>query len=145
MIFSQDRSKIRQEYINVWQKANTGIPLEPLEQLIADVLREHPEYHPLFDNPDAAIDSEFYPEHGSTNPFLHMGMHIALREQVATDRPPGITDITRKLLLQYRDSHEMEHQMMEALGQVLWEAQRNNTQPDDQNYMELLRELASRR
>jgi hypothetical protein len=25
------------------------------------------------------------------NPFLHMGLHLALREQIATDRPAGIT------------------------------------------------------
>jgi len=92
-----------------------------------------------------AISSEFYPEHGTTNPFLHMGMHIALREQVATDRPPGIADITRKLLLRYRDSHEMEHQMMEPLGKVLWQAQRDQTEPDQQEYMEMLRSLLKSR
>ncbi|OED43027.1 hypothetical protein AB833_04715 [Chromatiales bacterium (ex Bugula neritina AB1)] len=142
-MFSQDRSKIRQHYLDVWKKANSNEPLDQLEQLIADVMREHPEYHPLFSNPDAAIDSEFYPEHGATNPFLHMGMHIALREQVATDRPAGINDLTRKLLLQYQDSHAMEHEMMEALGQVLWEAQRDNREPDEMVYMELLRVIAS--
>ncbi len=145
MIYSQDRSKIRQQYLDVWTKANNGQTLDALEELIADVIREHPEYHPLLQQADAAIDSEFYPEHGTTNPFLHMGMHIALREQVGTDRPAGIADITRKLLLRYRDSHEMEHQMMECLGKSLWEAQRNNTAPDEQQYIESLRELASRK
>ena len=72
-----------------------------------------------------------------------MGLHIALREQVATDRPPGIADITRKLLLRYRDSHEMEHQMMEPLGTVLWRAQRDSCEPDEQEYLESLRVLAS--
>lgn len=141
MIFSQDRNKLRQQYLDVWQKANQRLPLEPLEELIADVIRDHPEYHPLLSNTEAAIDSEFYPEHGTTNPFLHMGMHIALREQVATDRPVGIRDLTRKLILRYRDSHEMEHQMMEPLGKMLWQAQRNNTEPDQSEYMELLRKL----
>lgn len=145
MIYSQDRSKLRQQYLDVWKKANNGDPMEPMETLIADVIKEHPEYHPLMKNAEAAIDSEFYPEHGTTNPFLHMGMHIALREQVATDRPAGIADITRKLLLRYRDSHEMEHHMMESLGKTLWEAQRNNTAPDEQAYMESLRELATAR
>ena len=84
MIFSQDRTKLRRQYLEVWQKANRREPLEPLEELIADVIRDHPEYHPLLANEDAAISSEFYPEHGTTNPFLHMGMHIALREQVAS-------------------------------------------------------------
>lgn len=144
MIYSQDRKKLRQQYLDVWFKANQREKLEPLEQIIADVISDHPEYHPLLENADAAIESEFYPEHGTTNPFLHMGMHIALREQVATDRPPGITDLTRKMLLRYRDSHTMEHEMMEALGEVLWQAQRENTVPDEKRYMELLQQLTSK-
>ena len=143
MIFSQDRTQLRKQYLLVWQKASNGETLEPLETLIADVIRDHPEYHPLLSNEEAAISSEFYPEHGTTNPFLHMGLHIALREQVATDRPIGIADITRKLLLRYRDSHEMEHQMMEPLGTVLWRAQRDSCEPDEQEYLESLRVLAS--
>lgn len=144
MIYSQDRKKLRQQYLDVWAKANNRQPLEPLEQLIAEVISDHPEYHPLLKNAEAAIDSEFYPEHGTTNPFLHMGMHIALREQVATDRPPGITDLTRKMILKYRDSHIMEHEMMEALGQILWQAQKDNSAPDEKLYMELLQQLASK-
>lgn len=144
MIYSQDRKKLRQQYLDVWEKANNRQQLEPLEQLISDVISDHPEYHPLLRNTDAAIDSEFYPEHGTTNPFLHMGMHIALREQVATDRPPGIRELTRKMILKYRDSHLMEHEMMEALGQILWQAQRDNAEPDEKLYMELLQKLASR-
>ena len=145
MIFSQDRAQIRQQYLKVWDKANRRLKLEPLEELIADVIRDHPEYHPLLSNKDAAIESEFYPEHGTENPFLHMGMHIALREQVATDRPSGIADLTRKLLLRYRDSHEMEHQMMEPLGKILWQAQRDNAEPDQKEYMELLQALIKQR
>jgi len=144
MIYTQDRTKLRQQYLDVWAKANNHQKLEPLEQLIAEVISDHPEYHPLLKNKEAAIDSEFYPEHGSTNPFLHMGMHIALREQVATDRPPGITDLTRKLILKYRDSHIMEHEMMEALGQILWQAQKDNAAPDERQYMELLQQIASK-
>lgn len=144
MIYSNDRRKIRQQFISVWEKANNSEPLEPLELIIADVIRDHPEYHPLLSKADAAIDSEFYPEHGTTNPFLHMGMHITLREQVATDRPAGIRDLTRGMLLKYRDSHEMEHLMMEPLGRVLWEAQRSNTLPDEAAYLEALRELATK-
>jgi hypothetical protein len=142
MIFSNDRDKLRQQYLDVWNKANNSQKLEPLEEIIADVIRDHPEYHTLLDSGAAALHSEYYPEHGQSNPFLHMGMHIALREQVASDRPPGIADLTRKLLLKYRDSHEMEHQMMECLGESLWNAQRNQTQPDEQAYMENLQRLA---
>ena len=38
----------------------------------------------------------------------------------------------------------MEHEMMEALGQILWQAQKDNTAPDEKLYMELLQQLASK-
>ena len=143
MIFSNDRDKLRQQYLDVWNKANQRVTLEPLEEIIADVIRDHPEYHPLLESGTAALASEYHPEHGQSNPFLHMGMHIALREQVASDRPVGIRDLTRKLLLKYRDGHEMEHQMMECLGESLWRAQRDQTEPDELAYMENLQRLAT--
>lgn len=143
MIYSNDRIRIRQQFFTTWEKASQGLVLEPLEAIIADVIKDHPEYHPLLNNPDAALDSEFYPEHGRTNPFLHMGMHITLREQVATDRPAGIRKLTQKLILKYRDSHDMEHQMMEPLGSILWQSQRDNALPDEQAYLDALKILAS--
>ena len=35
--------------------------------------------------------------------------------------------------------------MMEPLGKVLWQAQRDQTEPDQQEYMELLRSLVKTR
>ncbi|WP_204318325.1 DUF1841 family protein [Serratia marcescens] len=42
-------------------------------------------------------------ELGETNPFLHMGLHLAVREQVATDRPQGIRTVYTKLIEKYQD------------------------------------------
>jgi len=117
VIYTQDRSRLRNYYRQVYQKALAGETLQPLEELIADVIREHSEY--------------FAPEDGQINPWLHLGMHIALREQVGTDRPAGIADITRSLLLAHRDGHQVEHMMFECLGEALWTAQRDDTAPDD--------------
>ena len=77
----------------------------------------------------------------TSEPWLHLSMHVALREQVGTDRPKGIADITRSLLLKHQDGHDVEHLMFECLGQVLWQAQRDNKQPDMAQYMACLRSL----
>ncbi len=70
-----------------------------------------------------------------------MGFHLALREQVATDRPKGIADIHRKLATKMGDAHTAEHAMLEPLAETLWEAQRNNRMPDELAYLERLRKL----
>ena len=136
----QSRDDIRQVYFNVWQKMRRGALLEPMESIIADVIEGHPEYHALLANESEAMQQEFTPERGQSNPFLHMGMHLALREQAATDRPPGIAGIYQRLAARL-GLLEAEHAMMECLGEALWRAQRDNQPPDEQAYLECLKKL----
>ncbi len=136
----QNRDEIRQTYLDVWQKMQQGAPLEPMQALIADVIQMHGEYHAWLQQGEDLQQAEFTPESGQSNPFLHMGMHIALREQTGTDRPPGITNIHRALS-QKLGPHEAEHAMMECLGQALWQAQRNQQMPDESAYLECLKRL----
>ena len=139
----QDRDAARRFFFQVWHKYRTqATGLEPLETLVVGVILEHPEYHPYLENEEDAVNREFQPESGRTNPFLHMGMHIAIKEQVGSDRPAGISTLYRELLQAgSRDAHGVEHDMMECLGVVLWQAQRDNTLPDERAYLECLKRL----
>ena len=136
----QSRDEVRQVYLKVWHKMRQQLVLEPMEAIIAEVIEAHPEYHAMLDSDDDIGQQEFTPEQGRTNPFLHMGMHIALREQAGSDRPPGIKTIYEKLVAA-RDRHEAAHAMMECLGQALWSAQRYNQPPDEGDYLECLKKL----
>ena len=140
-MFGNDRNPLRRYYCTVWDKAQAGQPLEPLEQLIAGVIRDHPEYQPALTDVESALGREYLPEMGETNPFLHMGMHIAIQEQLGGDRPAGIRTVYQQLCQRIGDPHTVEHQMMECLGETLWEAQRNGVEPDEGRYLERLRRL----
>ena len=139
MIFGQDRNELRRMYADAWQKRSEGRPLSPLETQIADVVAEHPEYHADVSGDDLARD--YRPEGGRTNPFLHMGLHLGLREQVATDRPRGIAAIFRTLAAKTGDAHAAEHRMIDCLAETLWESQVSNSPPDEQRYLDRLRGL----
>lgn len=136
----QNRDETRQVYLNVWEKIQHGQILQPLESMIAQIIQLHPEYHELLSSGDSVQLAEFTPESGQSNPFLHMGMHIAIREQAQADRPAGIKTIHQKLCRK-KGAHEAEHLMMECLGQSLWLAQRNNTLPDENAYLECLKHI----
>jgi len=136
----QSRDEVRQVYLNVWHKLQHDQLLEPMEALIAEVIELHPEYHALLEDGEASVQNDFTPEQGQTNPFLHMGMHIALREQADSNRPSGIQAVYQKLAAR-RGRHEAEHAMMECLGQVLWQAQRDATEPDQIAYLDCLKKL----
>jgi len=100
MIFGQDRHELRKMYADAWEKHLAGQPLSPLEAQIATVVAEHPEYHDAVTGED--LDRDYSPDGGQANPFLHMGLHLGIREQVATDRPGGIAKIHRELAARHR-------------------------------------------
>ncbi len=140
MIFSNDRGELRRMYRAAWQKRMDGTPMSPLEAQIADVIGLHPEYQEAVASED--LDRDYTPEEGQTNPFLHMGLHLGLREQVATDRPAGIAAVFKTLSERLGDAHDAEHRMIDCLAETLWEAQSSNRPPDEKQYLEKLRRLA---
>ena len=137
----QNRDQMRRMYLEAWRKYNARAPLEPLEAQLAAVIAEHPEYVAWLEAGEQALSAEFTPEGGRENPFLHMGLHLAIREQVTTNRPAGIAQIHQKLSERLGDPHAAEHAMLEPLAETLWDAQRQGRMPDEQSYLERLRKL----
>ncbi len=140
-MFGNDRVKMRRFFTDAWQKANNGDELIPLESLVAEVIKLHPEYHKMLEGGEDNLDKDYSPEGGESNPFLHMGMHISIHEQLMTDRPGGIRNQYQRLVKRVGDTHQAEHQMMECLGKMLWEAQREGRMPDEQAYLKNLEAL----
>jgi len=126
-------------YIDAWTKSTAGEILSPLEAQIVAVINDHPEYQSMLTEDN--LDRSFSPESGQTNPFLHMGLHLAIREQVATDRPPGINALLAQLRTKLGDDHAAEHLALECLAETLWEAQSNNALPDEAAYLQRLRRI----
>ncbi len=137
----QGRDGLRRIYVEAWRKYRDSRPLEPLEDQIVRVLDEHPEYHAIVESAENAINRDFAPEAGQSNPFLHMGLHLAIREQVATNRPAGIAAVHRNLCDRMGNGHDAEHRMIECLGEAMWRSQRSGLPPDESAYLESLRRL----
>ena len=133
------RDQLRLAYAQAWAKHLARAPLAPLEAQIADVIEAHPEYQRIVADADTAVGFEQNSAEGRENPFLHMGLHLAVREQMSIDRPPGVRELLRLLQARFGDLHGAEHVLMEALGQALWEAQRAGRAPDEGHYLALAR------
>jgi hypothetical protein len=139
MFDSHSRDQLREAYAEAWRKHLAGTPLTPLEAMIADVIGAHPEYQALVSSVQAATGFDAGSSGVAENPFLHMGLHLAVREQVSIDRPPGIRELHRLLQTRHDDVHRAEHVLMEALGETLWQAQRAGRAPDEGQYLALAR------
>jgi hypothetical protein len=139
MIFSNDRNKLRLMYIHAWQKRSQNLPMDALEHMIADVIAMHPEYHTLLSDEESALAFEESTEQGTSNPFLHLGMHISLREQVSTDRPAGIRAAYTKLVQRTGDVMESEHRMIACLLRTLQDA--GAQAPNERAYVECIQRI----
>ncbi len=142
MLFTRDRDALRRYYCEAWRRHRAGEPLEPLAREVAAVIAEHPEYHALLEQEEAALGREYLPELGETNPFLHMGLHLAIREQAATDRPGGFRAAYAALVRRAGSAHEAEHRIMDCLVEALWRAQRAGRAPDETAYLRCVQALA---
>ncbi len=130
---SYTREQLRQSYVDAWAKRLARLPQSPLEITIADVIEQHPEYQVLISDPGAALNFNVAAE-GNENPYLHLGLHLAIREQISTDRPLGIRKLLFKLKARLGE-HPAEHCLMDALAETLWDAQRAGIAPDEANYL----------
>jgi hypothetical protein len=142
MLFNPSREQVRSFFADTWRKHRQAEVLTPLETMALDWIVEHPEYHADLERPDIH-DAQYTVESGRTNPFLHLSMHLAISEQVSIDHPKGIA-AAFNTLAQRKGPHEAAHEIMECLGQVVWEAQRLGTPFDSNAYIDLIRRRATR-
>lgn len=139
-MLTSDRSQLRQTYLTAWRKARSGEPLGAVERQIVDVARQHPEYHSLLEQGEAALEQDWLPDGGETNPFLHMSLHIALQEQIATDRPAGIRRLYQRMLEAcLGDVHSAEHRLLDCLAEELWKVQRDGRPFRDKSYLKCIK------
>lgn len=139
MLLTNNRDGHRELFFAVWQKQQAGETLSALEQQLWHIIAAHPEYHPIFTHKERYLARDYVPEQGEANPFLHMGLHMAITEQLQTNRPQGIRTVYQTLCEQLKDAHAAEHKMADCLMESLWQAQRHQKMPDEQAYLEALK------
>ena len=127
-MFNPSRDQTRDFLFEAWRKYGANEPLTALESMAVEVIALHPEYHALLNDRDKYLqtyrDRDYPPEFGETNPFLHLGMHIAIREQISIEKLGSVLDA--------------EHEMMDCLAEMIWQSQRNRSAPDAEIYLACL-------
>jgi hypothetical protein len=137
-MFTPTRDEARRFFFDTWSKYHAGTPLTDLEKQVLDIILMHPEYHPTLDAPERYSDRDYTPEGGETNPFLHLSMHLALRDQIGIDQPPGIRKRYLALAARCGGEHEALHAMMDCLAEMIWRAQRDGMPYDAAAYLDCL-------
>lgn len=135
-MFNPNRDQARLFFVDAWRKHLAVETLTAMEAIAAELISQHPEYHALLDS-EEGVHKDFRPEDGQTNPFLHLSLHLAVHEQLSINQPPGILGAYDACLTRHHgERHAALHEVLEALGETIWESQRNGTPLDAQTYVE---------
>jgi len=134
-MFNPSRDQARRFFIEAWRKHREGKLMSPMEAMTANVISMHPEYHAMLEAGDAAIERDWTPEMGESNPFLHLSLHIAIEEQLSIDQPPGIRAAFDRQMARLGERHDALHILLECLAEQIWSSQRHGTPLDSQAYL----------
>ncbi|UJP06079.1 MAG: DUF1841 family protein [Nitrosomonas sp.] len=129
-MFKPTRAQARQLFFDTWRKYHRHEIVAGIETVALDVILMHPEYQAALADADRYLDKDYLPEGGDTNPFLHMSMHVAIKEQLSIDQPIGICAKFAQLVEITGNEHDAAHRMMECLAEMIWHAQRYQQAPD---------------
>jgi len=142
-MFAPSQNDVRRFFCDTLRKHRDGEVLTPMESIAADWIGEHPEYHEDLGNVESALAAVFDVESGRTNPFLHLAMHLSISEQVSIDQPRGIRQAFDLLAARRGSAHEAQHEVMECLGEMMWQSQRSGLPPDGERYIDCVRRRAT--
>jgi hypothetical protein len=143
-MFSPSRDQARELFFDTWSRYRQGEPLEPMQRIALGAILLHPEYQALLDQPERYRDRDYRPETGQLNPFLHLSLHLAVSEQLSIDQPPGIRAAFERLHSAHGDEHGALHDLLECLAETLWQAQRTGQAPDQNAYLDCLRQRGTK-
>ena len=138
-MFNPSQHDVRRFFCDAYRKHLNNEILTPLEAIARDWIMQHPEYAGDLEDAEAALATDYSVEQGRTNPFLHLSMHLSIAEQISIDQPPGIRAAFQTLAHKLQSEHEAHHQIMECLGEMIWNSQRSGTPPDGAAYIDCVR------
>src|SRR6476661_1105307 len=110
-MFTPSRDQARQSFFDAWEK-----------------------YHRLLEDRQS-LERDYSPADGAINPFLHLGLHLAIEEQLSIDQPPGLRAEYEQLRAAADSEHDAKHAVLECLGETIWQAQRTGAPPDAAAYL----------
>jgi hypothetical protein len=143
-MFAPSQHDVREFFCSAQKKLRERQPLTALEAIAADWIAEHPEYGADLADLETALATDYPVEGGRTNPFLHLAMHLSISEQISIDQPHGIKQAFDLLRARLGSAHGAQHEVMECLGEMMWESQRSGRPPDGERYIDCVRRRATR-
>ena len=133
-MFNPSQHDVRNFFFDTYRKHKEQQLLNDLEKIALSIIFEHPEYENYLTNRERYLEYVWAVDNGETNPFLHLSMHMTIIEQLSIDQPHGIKASYKRLCTQYTNEHKAQHELMDCIAEMVWQAQRIRSIPDPEIY-----------
>jgi len=124
----------------IWEQMLAGAELEGDEAVLAEVLRQHPEYSDIWERA-AVLDPYEEVLRDGANPFAHVAIHQMIANQIANREPPQTVETLEALMQAGYTRHEAIHAIGGILADEIYEILRDKRPFDEADYVQALREL----
>ena len=139
-MIDKQRHDSRDFFYQTFAKMQQPAELNHLELMTSEIIKMHPEYHQFLKQPNLFHNKDFHTSDHLLNPFLHMGLHLTLKEFMILNQPEGIGNIYRQFCIIHSDQHEAEHAMIDCIQVIIHEAQYHKKPLEQEKLMTLLHE-----
>lgn len=107
-----EETEYKNQFHQIWIKGKHFQKLTAEEELIYDIMNEHPEYYVHYECGDN-LDFD-YEKSENINPFLHISLHIILKKILNSNQLEEL-NILYSNLLKKAEEHYAEHILLEEL------------------------------
>lgn len=119
-------------FLQSWQKHLKGHLLSDMEKQVRDVLLMYPQYICELDQDKCYSVEE--------NPYIQMGLHLTMWDQIRTNRPEGIRFWFLNACAQHGEA-EVERFTLSVLRKIIYTSYSQEKAPSEQEYLQILKKF----
>jgi hypothetical protein len=139
-LLSQIKNLNHQRLHLIWVSSQAGDVLEGEDALLAQIMREHTEWYPIWKRLDRISDAEL--EAGGVNPAMHLTVHQIILNQI-DGALPAVGLVYQALLAAGVNRHEAIHRIGAVFMERLWEVWHDHRPFDEAKYLTGLKQLTA--
>lgn len=123
----------------IWESGRQGFTLQDEDAITAQIMREHIEWHAVWDRLGTYGGKEIVVD--GVSPVLHITIHGIIENQLAQNNPADVQHVLEALMRQGLDRHEAIHRIATVTTVEVTAALRDQRPYDAAGYAQRLWEL----
>jgi hypothetical protein len=138
-LYARMRALSHAHFKTLWEVVKAGAELEKDDQTVGAAMKEHTEYHHVWERADQYGEREVLVK--GANPFMHVIFHAIIENQIRDNDPPEVAETLMKLQKKGVSRHEAIHRLGGALAEETWHMLKSQKPYDAARYVKKIKRL----